>query len=287
MTVPAASERVAPVEMQTRTATAVAEPAVAPPRVTMSPMPPKGQSEKWYDKTAVVVVLMIVFFPVGLYALWKNSRYTMKTKGIVTGIVALLLIIGMGAQAAARKNFEDADALWNAGNQTEAVAKYKALVESNLDVIKEADRPRVFQRIIECEFKRGERSTAQYYIDKAQSLRLTIISDIPEIRKMIEPPPPPPRTNAGRQAQPLSQKTDAEPTAKQGVTRATYDAIKIGMSKQQIIDMLGEPSNKSETETPGLGTTEIWQWTRGFVGIKAITVFFQNGIVSDKNWTEM
>jgi len=286
MTVPAASERVAPVEMQTRTATAVAEPAVAPPRVTMSPMPPKGQSEKWYDKTAVVVVLMIVFFPVGLYALWKNSRYTMKTKGIVTGIVALLLIIGMGAQAAARKNFEDADALWNAGNQTEAVAKYKALVEDNLDVIKEADRPRVFQRIIECEFNRGERSTAQHYIDKAKSLRLAIASDIPEVKKMIEPPPPPPRRNDGRQAQPQPS-GKSEPAPKQGVTRATYDAITIGMSKQQVIDMLGEPSSKSETETPGLGTTEMWQWQKWFVGIKAITVFFRNGVVSDKNWTEM
>lgn len=235
----------------------------------------------------MVVVLMIVFFPVGLYVLWKNSRYTTKTKGIVTVVVALLVVIGMGAQAAAQKSLDEADALWNAGNQIEAVAKYKALLESNLDVIKEADRPRVFQRVIECEFKRGERSTAQHYIGKAKSLKLAIISDIPEVQNMIEPPPPPPRSNAGRQAQPPSDTNDTEPAAKQGVTRATYDAIKIGMSKQQLIDMLGEPSSKSETETPGFGTTEMWHWQKGFVGIRAITVFFQNGVVSDKNWTEM
>jgi len=46
----------------------------------------------WYEKTGILVVLLIVFFPVGLYGVWKNTRLTKKTKGIITGVVAVLFI---------------------------------------------------------------------------------------------------------------------------------------------------------------------------------------------------
>lgn len=32
-----------------------------------------GNSNPWYEKTWITIILCIVFFPVGLYALWKNS----------------------------------------------------------------------------------------------------------------------------------------------------------------------------------------------------------------------
>ena len=49
---------------------------------------------KWFDSKPIVVVSMILFFPLGLYALWKNSAFSTKTKWTVTGIVALLVCIG-------------------------------------------------------------------------------------------------------------------------------------------------------------------------------------------------
>ena len=47
---------------------------------------------KWYDKTWLVLLLCIVFFPVGLYALWKNSSMSKVWKIIITLIIALIVI---------------------------------------------------------------------------------------------------------------------------------------------------------------------------------------------------
>ena len=48
---------------------------------------------KWYDKKALVIILLIIFFPVGLYALWKNNKFSMISKGVITVIVAFFVVI--------------------------------------------------------------------------------------------------------------------------------------------------------------------------------------------------
>lgn len=48
---------------------------------------------KWYDKTWLVIVLCIFFFPVGLYALWKNSNIGKGWKIGVTAFYTLFVII--------------------------------------------------------------------------------------------------------------------------------------------------------------------------------------------------
>lgn len=53
-------------------------------------------SNAWYEKTWVVVVLCIVFFPVGLYALWKNSSIGKGWKIGVTVIIALIVLANIG-----------------------------------------------------------------------------------------------------------------------------------------------------------------------------------------------
>ncbi len=44
----------------------------------------------WYDSKVVVIVFLIVFFPVGLYGLWKTDQFTSKTKWILLGVVVLV-----------------------------------------------------------------------------------------------------------------------------------------------------------------------------------------------------
>jgi len=51
---------------------------------------------KWYDKTWLVVVLCIFFFPVGLYALWKNQSISKGWKIGVTVVIALIVIAQLG-----------------------------------------------------------------------------------------------------------------------------------------------------------------------------------------------
>ena len=53
-------------------------------------------SNAWYEKTWLVVILCIIFFPVGLYALWKNSSISKGWKIGVTAIIALIFILNLG-----------------------------------------------------------------------------------------------------------------------------------------------------------------------------------------------
>lgn len=50
---------------------------------------------EWYERKGLVFILLVLFFPVGLFALWKNSAFTTKAKGIITGVVAVVFIVVM------------------------------------------------------------------------------------------------------------------------------------------------------------------------------------------------
>jgi len=51
-----------------------------------------GSQLKWYDKTWLVVLLCIFFFPVGLYALWQNSSIRRGWKIVVTILIGFTFI---------------------------------------------------------------------------------------------------------------------------------------------------------------------------------------------------
>ncbi len=51
---------------------------------------------KWYDKTWLVIVLCIVFFPVGLYALWKNATISKGWKIGTTVVITLIVLAQIG-----------------------------------------------------------------------------------------------------------------------------------------------------------------------------------------------
>jgi len=53
-------------------------------------------STKWYQKTWLVIILCIIVFPVGLYALWKNSTIKLGWKIVITAIIALIIIANIG-----------------------------------------------------------------------------------------------------------------------------------------------------------------------------------------------
>jgi Domain of unknown function (DUF4352) len=47
---------------------------------------------KWYDRTWIAIFLCVFFFPVGLYALWKNKHLAQGWKIGITAFIALALI---------------------------------------------------------------------------------------------------------------------------------------------------------------------------------------------------
>lgn len=55
-------------------------------------------SNSWYNKTVVVVLLLIFIFPVGLYALWKNEKAPKVLKIAVTVLIAFGFIISLNTE---------------------------------------------------------------------------------------------------------------------------------------------------------------------------------------------
>lgn len=64
-------------------------------------------SNAWYEKTWLVLILCIIFFPVGLYALWKNSTISKGWKIGVTVIIALIVITNIGDKKENTPNDDD------------------------------------------------------------------------------------------------------------------------------------------------------------------------------------
>lgn len=65
--------------------------------------PPAGVSATtaddtpWYQHTAPVYLLLVIFCPVGLYGLWKNTLFSSKKKWVLTGLTLLLWSVYGGA----------------------------------------------------------------------------------------------------------------------------------------------------------------------------------------------
>ena len=51
---------------------------------------------KWHQKPSGVIVLLILFFPVGLLLMWKNELWTKQTRWIITGILAVGVALSPG-----------------------------------------------------------------------------------------------------------------------------------------------------------------------------------------------
>lgn len=54
--------------------------------------------KKWYQKTGGVILFLVIFFPVGLYLMWKHANWSKTVKWVITVIIALI-VIGNGSNA--------------------------------------------------------------------------------------------------------------------------------------------------------------------------------------------
>lgn len=46
-----------------------------------------------------IILLLIIFFPVGLYLMWRHANWSNIAKWVVTGVIALLVVFNLGAQS--------------------------------------------------------------------------------------------------------------------------------------------------------------------------------------------
>lgn len=59
-----------------------------------SPLYPQSAPQKWYTKNVGILALLIFFFPIGLYLMWRYSKWPKNVKWIVTGVLAFCVLIG-------------------------------------------------------------------------------------------------------------------------------------------------------------------------------------------------
>jgi hypothetical protein len=50
-------------------------------------------TQPWYTKTWVVILALWLFFPVGLYLMWRFTRWEVSVKTVVSVVISLLLIL--------------------------------------------------------------------------------------------------------------------------------------------------------------------------------------------------
>lgn len=49
--------------------------------------------QKWYDKKWLVILLLVVFYPVGVYALWRGKSFSSSIKILFTVILTIFVLI--------------------------------------------------------------------------------------------------------------------------------------------------------------------------------------------------
>jgi len=54
----------------------------------------ENQNLKWHQKPVSVILLLIFFFPLGLYFMWKNGLWTKTIRWVVSGAFALIVVAG-------------------------------------------------------------------------------------------------------------------------------------------------------------------------------------------------
>ncbi|MBN4085031.1 hypothetical protein JYT89_01670 [Flavobacteriaceae bacterium AH-315-B10] len=55
-----------------------------------------NQTKKWYDNKFVIHLLLVIFFPIGLYALWKTDTVAKWWKITATILIGLIVIANIG-----------------------------------------------------------------------------------------------------------------------------------------------------------------------------------------------
>jgi DNA-binding XRE family transcriptional regulator/phage FluMu protein Com len=187
--------------------------------------------------------------------------------GAVLGVTTLVLALAM--QRAEEKEVKAAHAAYERGDKKAAIAVYR---KASISSLSDEEQTTVLSRLADYDAESGDKEAAKGHITQA------LDRNVPGFSL---------KSDAGRallaEVRAERETARAEAARPHGVSKQTYDAIQLGMTKDSITKMLGKPDSVSENDS-ALRKIEMWHWQEG---LTAITVFFHGGIVSDKNWTDL
>lgn len=147
------------------------------PATTKTPPPPpasqattSSEEASLWDRPAILTLLVICCFPVGLFLLWKSPRVSQGQKtlwtGVFAGLFVLSLIVSIFQSQATEKDLARANALWDEGKQTEAVSLYQTVVKERDMFIPDEQKPVVYGRMIDHLAEQGSEEEARTLLQK-------------------------------------------------------------------------------------------------------------------------
>ena len=90
---------------------------------------------KIYEKNWFIILMLVLFFPVGLFLMWKNAKWHKTAKIIVTALIVVMAIFSNGSEKS--KNVETKDT--NAEVETVKVDERKELQEKSKTILDSKD----------------------------------------------------------------------------------------------------------------------------------------------------
>ena len=143
----------------------------------------------WKHNPWIIGLLVILFFPFGLYLVWKHPTWQTKTKWIVTGAFAsfmvFVVIVNEGEKAQIAKKLSEADVQWAAGQKAGAVMYYKVVEEQHWEHVKHETKPVILSRVIEFHAVAGQDDEAQRWIAKAKSRGVAITTNSEKVATLL------------------------------------------------------------------------------------------------------
>ena len=90
---------------------------------------------KIYEKNWFIILMLVLFFPVGLFLMWKNAKWNKTVKIIISVLFAVMVIFSNGSEES--KNVETKDT--NAEVETVKVDERKELQEKSKTILDSKD----------------------------------------------------------------------------------------------------------------------------------------------------
>jgi len=193
------------------------------------------------ENPVVIVPSLVCCFPVGLWFVWRHSRWSIAQKWILTAVtLAFFLSLPAFGRSYVTNELADAEKLWNGNSKAAAVTKYRALIKDHLISIPEKSKPLVFGRIIDFEVEAGIGDSANFFVNAAASHG--IIPDVASVKAkaLISD------RRESTAKQPSASQASSKPRNTKRKTRVfsneqEFRGLVLGKTPEEVKTVLGKP----------------------------------------------
>lgn len=218
--------------------------------------------KKWYLKNGWIIFFLFIFFPLGLVLMWK-SGWKQKTKWIITGIVAFIILINSSSPDSTKKE--------NSGPKptpTISAERQQREEQRQAEKEKKEQEKREKEEAKKREEEQWISSTAQIYCDEHKehtNLPDLSGSGFPDLSSKNSP---------GLTSEECEQtiKTCLEYWSKDECRQIAEGKAWLGMTSHQARLAFGNPNDINKTVTQ---YSELQQWIYGSVIYKTVYLYFE------------